>query len=197
MRNSPPMLRLMAQPTLFVRDEDGRYRPYVPATLHSSLRFAHAQFVLELPELQHSVSLTDDGGAPAMKPAAASYLGLLAKRLLEDDKQPDNWKARAARRDPDGRYLTPLRLAIELAPEGERAFLRSLVPELYFPSEIAELHGIPRWAAKYVMYAALARLRERYETLIRNSEKGSAANVGWVSMSESARRAIEAGERVA
>lgn len=162
------------------------------ATLHSLLRWCHAQYVLEMPELQHSVSLTDDGGAPAMKPAISSYLGLLAKRLLENDKQPDNWKARAARRDPDGRYLTPLRLAIELAPEGERSFLRSLVPELYFPSEIAELHGIPRWAAKYVMYSTLLRLRERYDGLIRDSEKGSAANLGWVSRSESQQNAESA-----
>jgi hypothetical protein len=159
-------------------------------TLHSLLRWAHLQYVSETPELGHAVSLTDEGGAPEMKPAAASYLGLLAKQRLIEDRKPDNWRALAGRKDRDGKYVTPLRYALELAPDpDERSFLRSLVPELYYPSEIATIHGIPRWAANYVMYASLARLRERYDTLIRNQEKGSAAYVGWISRSESQRNA--------
>ena len=170
-------------------------------TLRGLLSWSNRQYVLETPELQHSVALTDEGGAPVMKPAAAGYLGLLAKERLDAKAAPtndraDNWKAQAGRRDRDGKYVTPLRYAIELCPVAdERAFLRALVPELYFPSEIAELHGIPKWAAGMVMYAALSRLRERYDHLIRQQEKGTAANVGWVSMSEASRNAIIAGEK--
>lgn len=169
-------------------------------TLHALLSWAHAQYVGETPELQHAVSLTDEGGSPEMKPAAASYLGLQARKQLTDqDNLPDNWRALAGRK-AEGKYLTPLRFAIELCPDpGERSFLRSLVPELYYPSEIAEIHGIPKWAAGYVMQGALVRLRERYERLVANSEKGTAAyvppRVGWVSMSDSQRAAIEEGEK--
>lgn len=167
-------------------------------SLHSLLTWSNRAYRDETPELQHAVSLTDEGGAPVMKPAAAAYLGLLARRRLTEDERPDNARALASRRDQDGRYVTPLRYAIELAPDrDERSFLRALVPELYFPSEIATLYGIPKWAARYVMYACLLRLRERYDQLMRQAEKGTAANVGWVSMSDSQRAAIEAGEKVA
>lgn len=160
-------------------------------SLHSLLSWANRTYRLEVPDLGHSISLTDDGGAPAMKPAIASYIGLLARNRLDTkDDQPDNWKARAGRKDRDHKYVTPLRYAIELATDpDERSFLRSLVPELYYPSEIAEIHSIPRWAARYVMYACLARLRERYEGLMRDQEKGTAANVGWVSKSDAQRAA--------
>lgn len=163
-------------------------------SLHALLSWAHRTYQLETPEIQHAVSLTDDGGAPAMKPAIASYLGLLARNRLDTkDDQPDNWKARAGRKDRDGKYVTPLRYSIELATDAdERSFLRSLVPELYYPREIATIHGIPRWASQYVMYACLARLRERYDGLMRDQEKGTAANVGWVSRSESQRAAEDA-----
>jgi len=165
-------------------------------SLHSLLRWANRAYRAETPELGHAVALTDEGGSPEMKPAAAAYLGLLAKRALEQDTRPDNWKALAGRRDADGRYLTPLRYCIELCPDpDERAFLRSLVPELYFPSEIAEIHGIPKWAAKYVMFATLDRLRRTYDQLMRDQEKGTARYVGWVSMSESQRAAVVAGEK--
>lgn len=159
-------------------------------TLRALLTWAHAQYVGETPEMQHAVSLTDEGGSPEMKPAAASYLGLLAKhQLTKVDNQPDNWLALAGRKS-EGKYLTPLRYAIALCPDpDERSFLRSLVPELYFPSEIAEIHGIPKWAAGMVMYAALTRLRERYDRLMRDQEKGTAAHVGWVSKSDAQRAA--------
>lgn len=164
-------------------------------TLKGLLSWGHNAYVAETPNLEHSVALTDEGGAPAMKPAAASYLGLLARQRLTPDDRPDNWKAQAGRKDRDGRYVTPLRYAIELCPVAEeRAFLRDLVPELYFPSEIAGLHGIPRWASGMVMYAALSRLRERYDNLIRQQEKGTAAHVGWVDRSESQRNAETAPE---
>jgi hypothetical protein len=166
------------------------------ASLHSLLTWANKAWRDETPELGHAVALTDEGGAPEMKPAAAAYLGLLAKRRLTEDTRPDNWRALAGRRDADGRYLTPLRYSIELCPDpDERSFLRSLVPELYFPSEIAEIHGVPKWAAKYVMYAALDRLRRTYDQLMRDQAKGTAAHVGWVSMSESQRAAVVAGEK--
>lgn len=167
-------------------------------SLHALLSWASKQYRLETPGLEHAVALTDEGGAPEMKPAVAAYLGLQAKRLMADDRQPDDWKRLAGKKDKDGKYVTPLRYAIELAPDpDERSFLRSLVPELYYPSEIALIHGIPKWAAGYVMYATLDRLRARYDQLMRDQEKGTAANVGWVSMSESQRSAVVAGEEVA
>lgn len=192
-------------------------------TLHSLLRWAHKAWVDEAPSLDHSHHEEyDESGAPEMKPAVAAYLGLQARKYLDErvskpsgrpafgipaiarvgttaapppplggDTLPDNWKALAGRKS-EGAYVTPLRYAIELCTDpDERSFLRSLVPELYYPSEIAEIHGIPRWASRFVMYAALSRLRERYDSLMRNQEKGTAANVGWVSRSESQRQAEE------
>ncbi|MGA0060619.1 MAG: hypothetical protein ACO3RU_13630 [Planctomycetota bacterium] len=167
-----------------------------PHSLHALLRWANKAYREETPELGHAVALTDEGGAPEMKPAVAAYLGLHAKRLLEKDDRPDNWRALAGRRDHDGFYITPLRYAIELCPDpAERRFLRDLVPELYYPSEIAELHGIPRWAAKYVMHPALTRLWHTHQGLMRDQAKGTSRYVGWVSMSDSQRAAIEAGEK--
>lgn len=164
-------------------------------TLHALLKWANKAYRDETPSFDHDhKEHFDEGGAPEMKPAVAAYLGLVAKRHL--DTRPDNWRALAGRRDADGRYLTPLRYSIELCPDpAERQFLRDLVPEVYYPSEIAEINGVPKWAAKYVMHAALTRLYRTYEGLMRDQEKGTARYVGWVSMSESSRNAIIAGEK--
>lgn len=162
-------------------------------SLRALLAWANVQYRAETPEMQHAVAHTDEGGAPEMKPAAASYLGLLARKVLTgNDTLPDDWRALAGRKS-EGVYLTPLRYAIALCPDAaERQFLRDLVPELYFPSEVAEIHGIPRWAAGYVMHGALSRLRDRFDHLMRQQEKGTAANIPWTALSESQQRAEDA-----
>lgn len=139
-------------------------------TLMQLLRWAHRQHELETPPLEHAVAHTDEGGSPEMKPAPAAYLGLLARRRLDRDARttndgPDDWR-RLACRVVDGHYATPLRCAIaRIAEPGRRAFLEDLVPELYFPTEIAELHGIPRWAAGDVTYRSLTILRDKYREI--------------------------------
>ena len=106
------------------------------------LRWASAGWSMETPTLGHSVSLTDEGGAPDMKGAAKAYLGLTGRKQLDqrvtkasgrpafgmppvprvgaETKQaplrgtlePDDWERVACRRDDDGRYVTPMRAAL-------------------------------------------------------------------------------------
>lgn len=155
-------------------------------TLQALLSWANRQWVLETPELQHAVSQTDEGGAPEMKPAAASYLGLLAKRHLRGDpvdNTPDDPRRLACRLDEEGKYRTPLRCAIERVGKPERRrFLRDLVPELYRPSDIAAIHGIPPWCAGDVMHRSLSELRRLYR------EEPEAA---WISGRSDAQRSAE------
>jgi hypothetical protein len=130
-----------------------RDRRQTPATLRALLRWAHRQYVAETPNLDHSGIHLDDDGAPTMAAAARRYLGLSKK-----DDRTDNWVELAGRTDEDGFYLTPLRLAIETQPRERRLFLRDLVPEVLFPSEVALLHGIPAWCMADVIHQSLAML---------------------------------------
>jgi hypothetical protein len=154
-------------------------------TLRALLRWANRCYVEETPPLDHLARQTDDGGSPDMRTAVKRYL-----RLIHNDDGADDWRRAACRVDHDGRYVTPLRCAIESIHDPQRRrFLRDLVPELYRPSDIATLHGIPEWCAGDVMYRSLAMLHARYQI-------HRPASVGWVSMSESQRAAISDGEAV-
>jgi len=89
-----------------------------------------------------------------MASAVRRYLGLAGR----EDQRQDDWIALASRLDGDGFFLTPLRRAIELQARDRRLFLRNLVPELYFPTDVAALHGIPDWGMSDVIHQSLAML---------------------------------------
>lgn len=175
-------LRLMAAP---------RY------TLSGLLRWASAELAGETPVLEHSVSLTDDGGAPQMKRGVQGYLGFLPSntcvqghkfcdRHAPRDEEPDNWRRLACAR-VDGRYRTPVRCAIEsINPPERRLFLRDVLANALFPSDVARAHGIPDWAAGDVLYRSLVLLRERYDSLIHQVPER-----GWISGRSDAQRAAE------
>ena len=146
--------RYQAQHTASRQGTDRRQRP---GTLRGLLRWAHAQYVAETPNLDHSGIHLDDDGAPTMAAAARRYLG-----MMTSDDRPDDWLRIASRQDRDGFYLTPLRRAIETLPTERRLLLRDLVPELLFPSEVALLHGIPQWCQSDVLYQSLTMLWGRF-----------------------------------
>lgn len=148
-----------------------------PATLRALLRWAHAAYAAETPNLDHSGSHIDDDGAPTMAAAARRYLGMLTK-----EDRADDWLKIASRTDKDGFYVTPLRRAIETLPHERRLLLRDLVPELFFPSEIAVLHGIPAWCANDVLYRSLVMLWDKFIDR-------PLPQPGWLERSESQRAA--------
>lgn len=153
-------------------------------SLHELLRWANAMYRLETPDLAHSPSVTDEGGAPDMAPAAKSYLGLASSlkvragaptRRFGEGADPttwtgppdpaDNWYSLACRVDKEsGMYLTPLRCAVAGIRDVKlRGLLRDIVPELYFPSEILAIHGyVEKWEQNAVLRAALTILFQRW-----------------------------------
>ena len=152
-------------------------------TLRFLLGWAHRQYVLETPELQHTLSRVGDDGDPDMSVAARFYLGL-SKR----GQSRDNWFDISSQLDDEGRYRTPLRAALaRIRDANMRLFLRDLVPELYRPTDIADIHAIPPWARTWVMHGALLALWHEYL-------ERPPIPVGWVSMSDSQRSAVVAGE---
>lgn len=143
--------------TEHLASRQGADRRHRPATLRALLRWAHAQYVSETPNLDHSGSHIDDDGAPTMAAAARRYLGMLTR-----DDRADDWLRIASRQDKDGYYVTPLRRAIETLPRERRLLLRDLVPELLSPSSVALLHGIPAWCQGDVLYQSLTMLWGRF-----------------------------------
>lgn len=131
-----------------------RDRRVVPSSLRVLLRWAYQAYVDETPNLDHSGVHLDDDGAPTMARAARRYLGLVGV----PDERDDDWVRIASRLDQDGYYLTPLRRAIETLPPPRRLFLRDLVPEALFPTEVALLHGIPAWCVQDVIRQSLTML---------------------------------------
>jgi hypothetical protein len=173
-----------------------------PLTLHALLVQAQAAYAGEIPALQHSMSLTDDGGAPAMSGPARSYLGLAGRKCRgrqSPDKatrtmhaecadgcllEPDNFRSAAFRVDEDGRYRTPTLAAIESIPDGtRRMFVRWLLTNTFRPTDVSRAFGIPDWCAADVMHRSLTELRRNYRAapLTRN----------WISGRSDAQRAAE------
>ena len=178
-------------------------------TLRSLLNWANTQYLTETPELQHSLSLTDDGGAPDMKAPAKRWLGLTGRRCQareSDDRavkamhrdcidgchlEPDNHRRAAYAVDQDGKYRTPfLRAVEEIADPARRLFVKWLCVNTLRPSDVARHFDIPDWCQGDVAFRSLEMVRQKYRT-----EPPVDTRPGWVSMSESSRRAIEAGER--
>ena len=152
-----------------------------PSTLRGLLRWAHAQYAAETPNLDHSGAHVDDDGAPTMAAAARAWLALSGR-----DEREDDWLRIASRCDADGFFLTPLRRTIETMPRERRLFLRDLAPELFVPSEIALLHGIPAWCASDVMHRSLSMLWDRFL-------ERPAVTPGYLERSESQRAADDGG----
>jgi hypothetical protein len=143
------------------------------------LGWAHRQYTAETPELQHSVGRVDEGGGPRMAQSVATYLGLAGSYRAQ---QP--WAL-----DDDGKYRTPLRAALSQIRDPDlRTFLRDLVPNALLPSEIARVHGIPKWAEPDIMHKALLVLWRHYL---------EQPPVSWIDISASQQRAIIAAEAVA
>lgn len=152
----------MIRPEPYSREHAASHRPrdyrVRPGSLRALLRWAHSQYELETPNLDHSHRHLDDDGAPSMSGAVRAYLAL-SGRL---DDRPDDWLRIASRTDDDGFYLTPLRRAIETLPKERAALLRDVVPEVLMPTDVMVLHGIPSWAASDVLYRSLVMLWDRY-----------------------------------
>ena len=136
---------------------------------------------METPSLGHSISLTDEGGAPDMKAAAKAYLGLLRK-----GDGPDDWEKTACRRDPDGRYVTPFRAALsKIRNQKLRRFLHDLIGNVLLrPSDVTTVHGIPDWAEAWVIEGAL-------EILYREYQAAPTPKRSWIDKSDSQRSAEE------
>lgn len=149
-----------------------------PGSLKALLHWAHTQYVMETPNLEHSVHQVDTDGDPLMRAAARIYLALSGPK----GDAPDNWSRIAGRVDEDGFYRTPLRRALETLPAERKALLRDIVPEELNPSDVARLHGIPAWCEGDVIYRSLTMLWGRY--LERPMPKPS-----WLDRSESQRQA--------
>jgi hypothetical protein len=123
------------------------------------MRWASQGWEMETPSLGHSISLTDEGGAPDMKGAAKAYLGLLRR-----GDGPDDWEKTACRRDADGRYVTPLRAALsKVRNQKLRRFLHDLIGNALRPSDITNVHGVPDWAEAWVIQGALEILYREYQ----------------------------------
>ena len=148
------------------------------ARLRFLLRWAHQQWTLETPTLDHQRQL-DAGGAPTMQSRAAGYLALLRRGEGRDD-----WERTACALDLDGFYRTPLRAAMSRVRNlAMRRFLHDLVPNAMLrPSDIAQLHGSPGWAEAWVMQGAL-------EILYREFHAAPVPRRSWVDLSDSQRAA--------
>lgn len=142
------------------RPVDRRIRP---ASLMALLRWAHAQYVAETPNLEHAVNEVAEDGDPVMRYSVKAYLALNHSPHDQYRDSPDVWVRVASKVDEDGMYRTPLRRAMEMLPHERRILARDLVPELYRPSDVALLHGIPEWCAGDVLYRTLVMLWDRYQ----------------------------------
>jgi hypothetical protein len=148
-----------------------------PQTLKALLSWAQHGYALEAPAKMHSGARLEDDGDPAMTGEAKSYIG------FHDRKEPNDWRGIARRLDVDGRYVTPMRAAVESVPGIERrAFLRSLLVQVFHAKDVTRQHDIPDWCSGDVTYQSLSILWDcwRDRPLARPS---------WVDLSESQRNA--------
>jgi hypothetical protein len=147
---------LLASPHALEHDASSRYQndrvANRPRTLRALLRWAEREYAAEPPVKLHRMT-EDAGGGPAMTGQAASYLG------FSQIAEPNDWRRLAEAKDAEGSYRTPMRAAIErIGPEPRRRFLRDLLTNVLYPSEVAAHHGIPEWCAGDVMYQSLNAL---------------------------------------
>lgn len=162
-----------------------RDRRTPPGTLRALLGWATRAYQLETPDLNHSHRDVGDDGTPAMRQEARRWLGLAGH-----DQHKDDWRRIACRTDPDGRYITPLRCAIERTPRADvRAFLRDLAASEFATAEVAARHGLTEMATTYVVHGTLIGLWRRYS-------EAPIPRRAWIDLSDSQRAAVVDGERM-
>ena len=155
---------------------------YRPKGLRGLLRWATRQWELESPARIHDRDTADDG-TPDHAGEFQGYVGLSQKT------EPNNWQAVACRLDSDGYHITPIRCAVErIADEGERALARDICTNLYWPGDVAMLHGLSHGLRGLLMEKVLERLWDSYAA----RPWPKSAKPGWVDLSESQQKAIEA-----
>ena len=156
-----------------------------PHTLKALLSWAQREYAIEAPARTHSGARIEEDGDPAMTGEAKGHLG------FHDWHEPNDWRAVACRRDDDGRYVTPMRCAIEaVSSDKRRDFLRDMLTAVFFAKDVTRLHDIPDWASGDVTYASLSLLWDAW----RDSPLPRAS---WIEVSDSQRSAILDGENVA
>ena len=152
--------------------------------LRALLRWAHNQYQAETPSLQHAVEEFDAGGAPEMQPAPRAWVGLNAETM--------DWRRIACRLDKDGKYVTPVRCAMESMPEYRRTVLRGIVPRLFEVVESVRIAtgdlDMPAEAAIDTAERSLRMLRHR----VTAAPVPSPRKVGWVDKSEAQQKAEDA-----
>lgn len=132
-----------------------RRRP--PDSLRDLLRWAHAAYLAETPDLDHSGTHLDDDGTPTMAGRVRAYLALTKRGDSRDD-----WVLIASATDDDGHYITPLRRAIATLPPERRLLARDIVPEVLSPLLVTRLHDIPDWCADDVLHRTLVMVWQRF-----------------------------------
>jgi hypothetical protein len=150
-----------------------------PPTLKALLSWAQHGYALEAPGKLHSGARIEEDGDPAMTGEAKGYLG------FADRKEPNDWRGIACRLDQDGSYVTPMRCAIEGVQGVERrAFLRSLLVQVFHAKDVTRQHDIPDWCSGDVTYQSLALLWDVWRDK-------PLARASWVDLSDSQRAAEE------
>lgn len=148
----------------------------------SLLHRISVDYAAELPILRHSMTLTDEGGAPEMTGPAKSWLGLSgrpdwcknpatrAERRIHAECasgcliEPDRPR-RAAYRVSEGIYVTPTIRAIEeISDPTYRLYIKWTVSNALVPSDIARLFDIPPWCEDLVLAHGLEWVKANYRT---------------------------------
>lgn len=160
-----------------VRNDRVNHRP---RKLADYLRWLTTTYALEAPARLHDRDVADDG-APDHTGEAKSWLGMTQQR------EPNDWRAVACRRDVDGYLSTPMRCAIERMPAARRTLLRDLACNVLTPLDVTRAHGIPDDFAGDVMYRSLTMLWEQYGEIPTPRREPS-----WVDKSDSQRAAEQA-----
>lgn len=117
---------VVREPYRTAHDRSSRHkndRSRAPLGVQKLLKWAHHEYQLETPGLDHSQSVMDGGGDPEMHYDARAWVGLTAESM--------DWRRIACRQDKDGHYVTPVRCAIESMPDYRRRILRAIVPHLF------------------------------------------------------------------
>jgi hypothetical protein len=129
-----------------------------PKGLRALLRWAQREWSLETPGRLHNRDTADDG-APDFTPETKSFLGMATHGDIADD-----WRNIACR-TTEGYYATPLHCVVAGLSDPERAYVRDLLTDLYHPEDIADIHGLPRWAHERVARDLLSGLYDRYRDM--------------------------------
>lgn len=158
-----------------------RHRPH---SLRAYLAWAKREYTLELPLTLHHLSVTDEGGNPAMTGEAKAFLGFAQSK-------PQDWLAVASRQDDDGYYVTPFCAALASLRRKHPvagAFIHAVVANELDPASVAGTRfGLPDDVAWFVLRGALPDLYARWTPRKRRTNAPT-----WVDKSDSQRAAEDA-----